>query len=463
MYTKYISVIIISLFLSGGLFGQSNGLKRKGALGIAFQAVDDSTAKANYLKETIGVYVLRVLPDATMDKMGVKSGDIITKIDEYEVNSVRGVLDAIANLRADDDIEIEYYREGKLKTKKGNAEARPMEVSQYGEVLYEEVSYKGNRLRSILHLPHGIEKPPVVFYIQGYTCQSVEYPTDPNHSIRRIIDDWVKDGFAVYRIEKPNIGDSDCDKGCFELDFNEELEAFRQGYMNLKADARIDSSNIFLFGHSIGGIIAPVLGADFQPKGIITYGTVLNSWFEYMQELTRVQGEMFNTPYAEIERDIRNATPFWYAMFIEKKTPEEILKNPSIAAMLKEEGTLESFKNGQFIYRHYTYWSAIQDIELTNEWLKVKSHVLALYGEFDIQALNANHVYKIAEIVNSHAPGKAQAQVIKEADHGFVRFSSMEENINSLNSNNYGRDLREKYHEGVAKATISWMQKLVNE
>jgi hypothetical protein len=443
-------------------FGQAPTLKRKASLGIALEPLSDSIAKANNLTEISGVYIPQVWPNSTAANLGIEPGDILVGINDQNIRSNQDVFSAISDLRAEDLVTLRYYHKGKLKNEKGKAIPRPIENSDFGEVHYDQVSYNGNRLRSILHLPHGVANPPVIFYIQGYTCQSVEFSMAPDHTVKKLIDDWVKAGFAVYRVEKPGIGDSDCEKGCYELNFREEIETFRQGYMTLQKDLRIDSNNIFLFGHSIGGIIAPVVAAEFQPRGVITYGTLINSWFEYMQELTRVQGEMFRLPYPEIERDIRNATPFWYALLVAKKTPEEILGQKEFYDLLESEGTLETFRAGQFMQRHYTYWSDIQEIELVNEWLEVESKVLALYGEFDIQALNANHIYTIARAVNTNHPGNAEAKIIKGADHGFVRFSTMDENVNTINSNNYGPYLRENYHNGIATTTISWIKKNVD-
>ena len=444
-------------------WAQEPPLKRKASLGILLEAVNDSIALANHLKTTQGIYIQRVFEGSTAEELGIEAGDIITQINTLPVNTIQDVMQVSNNLRANNPLSIIYYRKGKTKKTNGNAIGRPLEKSEFADIYYETVTYEGNRLRSILHMPKGVKRPPVVFYIQGYMCQSVELSTVPEHTIRKLIDDWVKAGFAVYRIEKPGMGDSDCSKGCYDLNFNEEITAFKQGLITLQMDQRIDADNIFLFGHSIGGLIAPIIAKDLNPKGVITYGCMVNTWFEYMQELTRVQGEMFHLPYAEIERDIRTATPFWYALLIDQKTPEEILTNKVIYDMLKTEGTLESFQAGQFMQRHYTYWSGIQKIALVNEWAQVKSKVLALYGEFDIQALNANHIYTIANIVNTAHPGNATAKIIPGADHGFVRFNSMDENVNALNSNSYWNHLLQNYHPGIGTTTINWMKTHLNE
>ena len=440
------------------LLGQTPELKRKASLGVMLETVNDSMSTANGLDSNKGLFIGSVLENSTASRMGLRQGDIITELNNAPISSIQEILAEIGKYREGEKLTATVYRNGRQVTATGMARARPKEQSDLAEVEYGVVEYPGNRLRSILHLPKNKIKPPTVFFIQGYPCQSVDLAFLPQHPTRKLIDDWVQAGFAVYRIEKPGMGDSQSQKDCFELNFSEELEAFKNGYLDLIQNPKIDSDNIFLFGHSIGGIIAPVIASEFQPKGVITYGTVVNTWFEYMQELTRVQGVYFNEPDSVIEEDIRNATPFWYEMLVSQKSIDEILENAEIYRLLEEEGTLESFKSGQFIQRHHTYWTGIQNLYLTRIWAKVQSKVLALYGEFDIQALNADHIYAIERIVNRHFKGNAQAQVIEGADHGFVGFHSMSENIQTLNSGQYGNYLREHYHAGIAQTTINWMK-----
>lgn len=463
MKAKLKVVIISCLFSTFFLNCQAQELRRKASLGIMFEPANDSIARVNSIEPNTGLFISKVLPSGTAANLGLQANDVLLELNEVPVNSIPGLLNQLGAIRADDDLTMVFVRRGQKQTAKGKAIPKPLEKSDYGEVEYSSVKYAGNHLRTIMHLPIGIQQPPVVFYIQGYVCQSVELTFAPDHTIKKLIDDWVKAGFAVYRVEKPGEGDSESDKPCRELNFEEEVEAFKHAYENLKKNKRIDAENIFVFGHSIGGIIAPVLASEYKPKGVITYGTVMNTWFEYLQELTRVQGGFFNSPDTVIEIDIRNATPFWYKMLVEKKSNEEILKDSSIYQMLELEGTLDEFKNGQHIGRHYTYWSGIQDNNLSQKWTAVKSKVLAIHGEFDIQALNANHIYTIERTVNKSHPGNAKAKVILGADHSFVEFESMQENVNVLSSGAYGGYLRENYHSGVATESISWMRQCIEK
>lgn len=436
---------------------QAQELQRRASLGVYLEPVNDSISEAQHTDKGRGVLIPNVQPNSTASKAGIVANCVLLNINDKETNSIQDVLREVQDLRGGDQVKLTYSKDHKVFSKKVKAVPRPIETSDVADITYGQVDYEGNQLRSILYTPKGINNAPVVYFLQGLPCQSVEYLGAQEITLKKMIDDWVKAGYAVYRVEKPSMGDSKCDKGCFDINFNEEVEAFRQGYLSLQKISSIDPENIFLFGHSLGGIIAPVLAKELQPKGVITYGTLVNSWFEYMQELTRVQGEIFHLPYEEIERDLRRSTPFWYELMVEQKTNLEILENDSIAKALEDEGILDDFKNGYFMGRHYTYWPTLNSTSLFNTWLDVKSHTLAIYGEFDIQALNPNHIKTIAAIVNSQNPGKGLFKIIPNADHNFIRFDSMEANVAAINNGEIRQRLVDAYHPGIVESTVEWM------
>ena len=457
------SIKILILFLIAFTFPaqlNSQELQRKAMLGIRMMDLNDSIAKANHIKINSGIFILSVVPKSTVANIGLEPGAVIIKINDQKIESTRDIAHTVPNLREGDPIKITFVQNGKTIAKSTKAKGRVKETVTNGHVFYEQINFNDHRLRTILMVPEGIEQPPVVYFIQGYTCASTEFSMIQDIAIKKLMDEWVKAGYAVFRVEKAGIGDSDGPKHCMEMGFNEELAIFKQGYKTLQTHKKIDPEQIFIFGHSMGGVVAPILAKEFQPKGVMTYGTLVHSWFEYMQELTRVQGEMFHTPYAEVENDIRTITPFWYEYFVLGKTNTELLENPKHEKMLTDEGTIEAFKAGVFMDRHYTFWQELQQVSLVNTWLDVKSNVLALYGEFDIQALNPNHIKTIAAIVNTNNPGKAQWKIIKKADHAFVQFDSMDENVNTLNSGAYFQAMMKRYHPGIAKTTIEWMKQL---
>lgn len=96
-----------------------------------------------------------------------------------------------------------------------------------------------------------------------------------------MIDGWVKAGYAVVRVEKPGIGESEGTKRLRSPQLSKDLTAFQNAFAFFKKLPFIDSTQVFLFGHSQGGITAPLLAAKtkFKPRGILVYGTVVKPWF----------------------------------------------------------------------------------------------------------------------------------------------------------------------------------------
>jgi len=294
-------------------------LKRKASLGIRMTPMNDSISAVNKTEKGKGIYIPMVGPNSTASKAGMVDESVLLKINGNEVNNFNMLRTEIQDFRDGDEIKLTYSKAGKVATRKVQGVGRALETFEDADIHYGEVNYEGNQLRSILYTPKDVENPPVVYFLQGYVCETTEFANAPNFTIKKLINDWVLAGYAVYRVEKPGMGDSKCDKGCMDLDFNEEVEGFRQGYLSLQNNPLIDSKNIFLFGHSMGGIVAPILAKEFSPKGVITYGIIIDTWFEYMQDMSRVQGELFNVPFAEIERDVRRSIPFWYDLLYDKQ------------------------------------------------------------------------------------------------------------------------------------------------
>ncbi len=451
----YISVFLALFFFLPNL-GGAQTLKRSAFLGIQMQPVPDSL-RLSELGYRNGVLAGRVFPNSTASELGMESGDILLSIDDKDAVEPRLVTEIIASYEAGDEVVLKWLRAGKSMQQSGKILGRPLETSEYGSVTYGQVDYDGTSLRSIMMLPEGKTKPPVVFFIQGYTCSTTEFPFSQNITLRRIMDDFVKAGYAVFRVDKPGVGDSKSDTPCQTTGFDVELKAFTEGCKALAKRDDIDASNIFLFGHSMGGIVAPILAAEMQPKGVMTYGTAIKSWYEYMIEMTRVQAELFGNSFERVEEVSRLAIPFHYDFLFNKVSSETLLERH--AAFIAYEETTEGIKEDQYIGRHMVFWQTLNEQNITEAWLNYKGNVLAIYGEFDIQALNSDHVKAIARTVNSVHPNHAEYAIIPNADHGFVNFETMDEQMEALNSGQYGKYLREAYHEGVAAKAITWMDR----
>src|ERR1019366_2261518 len=115
-------------------------------------------------------------------------------------------------------------------------------------------------------------------------------------------------GIIVMRVEKSGIGDSQGGP-CFDTDFGSESRNYSVALDTLCADPRVDPQRVFLFGHSIGTLIAPRLALAKPIAGLIIAAAaehrriadILNAQHPGSAEFKTVQGmdhhlEMMGTP-----------------------------------------------------------------------------------------------------------------------------------------------------------------------
>jgi hypothetical protein len=431
-------------------------LQRKAFLGA--QLMELSVVEES-LGTDFGVYLPLILPEGSFGKMNIPEGSVLQQINKTSTESISDVLSTLSLIKEGDTLEVLIYKDGNQETFIGKALGKPREKNQYAVVEYGVVKYNGNKLRSLLYLPQGLEQPPVVFFLQGYTCQSIEMQND--NPAKQLIDNWIKNGYAVFLVEKPGMGDSESDIPCMELDFNQERKAFSEAYMALRNNSSIDNKNIFLFGHSMGGIIAPLLANEHSPAGVMVYGIVGKNWYDYMKDIYTEQPLLFGTSKKEIEEDNQYNLPFIKDLLIHKKNNQELIESPLYGDFLKQDGTAENLAQGYFIQRHYTYWQSLSDVNVPYTWSKVKSPVLVLHGEYDIQAIAPKYGKMIAENVNTHG-GKANFELFPKTEHAFLKFNSREELNTVMNNGSYVNTFETNFNVAIADMSLQWMKQYRN-
>ena len=201
---------------------------------------------------------------------------------------------------------------------------RPFETSDTYEVLYGSVPSRAGRLRTILTRPKGAGKYPALFFIQGIGLASIDNPVGPLGSHKIIVDDFARRGFLTLRVDKPGCGDSEGGPAR-DVDFDTELDGYRQALKMLKARSDVDAGLIFIFGHSMGGVMAPLLAAESPGPGHHRLWTIARTWTEYMLENTRRQRELADSDPSAIDRDLRTDAALLTHLFIEKMAPKDIV------------------------------------------------------------------------------------------------------------------------------------------
>ena len=211
-----------------------------------------------------GVVVKKVLPTSTAAMAGLVTDDIIISIGKTDIHTVGEFNRTLQNIKGEPSFDIAYYHQGALIKKNIQVVSSLKESLPGIKILYDQVQSKSGLLRIIISLPLDNKKHPAIVYLAGAGCYSVDTPNDTTATPTELVNTLAKNGIIGMRVDRSGVGDS---KGtpCDQIDFSTEVEEYEAAVNKLKSYVNVDSNRVFLFGHSMGGIIAT---RSLHPKRI---------------------------------------------------------------------------------------------------------------------------------------------------------------------------------------------------
>ncbi|HEY0141862.1 MAG TPA: alpha/beta fold hydrolase [Thermoanaerobaculia bacterium] len=400
---------IALLFLTTTLFAAD--LPRRGAAGLMVETVEGS------------VRVRGFVPGGAAEKSGLQIGDVITAVDGEAVATSSDVTSRIGRHKVGETVRVAYKREGKPGTATITMGEWPRESNPDWETRYGQVTADGFRYRTIVTRPKGTGPFATVFIVQGVGCGSIDNPP-PDHGYRHLVAGITRAGFATLRVDKPGTGDSEGGP-CASADFQREVNAYRAGLASLKNETFVDQKNVFLFGHSMGGIMAPVIAQGHPLRGIVVYGTTYNSWNVYTIENLRRQMRLRGEPFESIA-DAERQTEKFNALFYVQKVPfQKILADhPEYREIFTDGKTYAAGKEGK-------YFQQLYDTDTTRAWKAANTRILALYGASDFLT-DAKEVEWLAAAVNSWRPGTAKHIVLEGIDHYLNKAATQSDSMKQM-------------------------------
>ena len=89
---------------------------QKGLLGVRGVALKSSYSRQLNINETEGFYIDEIEKGFGADSAGLTRGDIIKSVDGFKINRFSDLSGYLSSKRPGDKVEVNYVREGKLKT-----------------------------------------------------------------------------------------------------------------------------------------------------------------------------------------------------------------------------------------------------------------------------------------------------------------------------------------------------------
>jgi pimeloyl-ACP methyl ester carboxylesterase len=408
---------LLLIFCLAGLYDmQAQELARRPFLGIQMLKVDEDTKRVMDLPSTKGVLIKAVIPESTAMFAGFKTGDVLLKINDKEINSPNEGVKAVASYSGGEKFTYELIRDKKVVKGKSVFMAAAMEKHKGIEMHYNSVSTVNGLQRLIVSKPANKEKSPAIIFIGGIGCYSLDTPLDTARPETQLLNKLTRDGFVCVRAEKPGVGDNVKCTPCTEVSFNNEVEGYIAAVEAVKKYSYVDSGRVYIIGHSMGGAMAPVIAKRTTIAGIIAYGTLGSNFIEYLAKTRRAIAEAYNMSPEETDEYIKDycECAAWY--FADKLSTQEAAGKKKDCKEYLEVFDLRSRKYNDELYA----------LNLPAAWKDFSGKALLMWGESDFVASREDHEI-LAKTVNHYHRNNAEMITMKATSHGMTSADSFQD------------------------------------
>lgn len=388
-----------------------------------------------------GLTVVRVLPNSAAQSAGVLPGDVIVSVDGVATPSIPSYLAEIHTLHAGETVNVALTRDGKPMTLNVALAQPPDETDPGVTTRYDSITVDGTLRRVLITTPKQARtRLPGVLLIGGIGCFSIDVASDAQDPYLRLTRDLSRAGFVTMRVEKSGVGDSQ-GPPCRSVDFAAEERSYAVALNALRANSAVDPKRVYIFGHSIGTIVAPRLAQREPVAGIVVAEAVGRDWFEYELRNTRRQLELGGTPAIATDAAMMGKYQCMYRLLVAKESEAAIeVEQPSC----KEH-------NGVYPV-DAAYIRQVAALNVIEPWTRLGVPVLAIFGSSDFVTERDDHV-RIVAIVNVAHPNTATFHEIAGMDHLLYRAASPKAALDAFASS-----AARQYDTDLSVVVIAWLK-----
>ena len=393
----------------------STELPRRGYLGVRLTHATQPVA---------GGQVARLRPGGAAEQAGLKTGDVITRVNGRPFASATEVAQFVRRPAAGEKLALTIVRAGATQQIELTPPEFPRESYAHADIVYNHVTdAKGQRLRLTVTKPkNATGKVPVIFIAGWLSDNPVESPDIMQDEISQLFRGLIENsGFAMVRVDKPGSGDSD--GAAATGDFDTELAGYQLAFREMARFDFLDLGRVFVFGLSNGGGFAPLVAQGAPVRGYVSMGGWVKTWYEHMLEIERRIATLSGQTPGAVNARQKQIAELYTDYLVHGRAPADIFRDKPQLRPLWTDPTPD-VQYG----RHYTYYQQLQKLNLAEAWSKVTVPTLVMHGEFDWIMSREDHEL-IAAWVNKNTPGAAEFVPVPRTGHGYQNFASWEKSF----------------------------------
>lgn len=255
-----------------------------------------------------------------------------------------------------------------------------------------------------------------MLFIGGIGCYSFDAAGAPPGAYTQLLYHFTRRGFVTVRVEKSGMGDSE-GAPCPTVDLNNEAVGYAAALHAMEQYPYVDPTRVFLFGHSIGGIEAPMIAAhDTTVRGVVAMSTVGIAWFEYELDNLRRQLVLQGIAPDSVDRAMRVKERCMHALLVERRTLDQVIGSDSTCRPYVQYPA------------HSTYMQQVNAQDIGALWRAVRAQVLVVYPTSDFITSEQEHRY-LVDAINAMHPGHATFATVPGIDHYLAPEESMTASI----------------------------------
>ncbi len=342
----------------------AQGLARKAELGI------------DWVNDKNGVKVVTIYDDHVSDDMGLKPGDIIMEIGGIKVQHMGALMYWFEQTDPGKNVYLTILRDGEKLYVQASKAPKPYEQ----DVVYDHFEIKEGRIRTLINRPKGVDSAPAILFIQDYTCHSVDMAGRDYYPIKKLAEDFAREGYVFVRVENMGLGDSQTDLHCYQIGYKQEGRVFCEALRYIKSLEYVDLERIIILAHGFGGNQVLQVIPCGKPDYIIFWGLYTRFTNEaclpmrdasYWQEVKRTENLkewtsldsriiFIHPEFDEFDNEGRDALELKQYLEPKKEKPVsyEVFPEAShffqkVTSMDNPGMTIGSYLNPEFLSLHY--------------------------------------------------------------------------------------------------------------